>query len=784
MTQIKARDGIAASILHYHPFVASHSQSPLSGKALNAPPQLESIDLAIEGMTCAACAARIEKALKRIDGVDAAVNLASERAHVRYPQHLVSVEQLVGAIEKAGYGGRVASREGLTGERARKQAHYDADLRTFWIAALLTLPLLAQMVPMAFGVHDDLLPRWLQWLLATPVQFWVGKRFYVGAWHSVRGGSANMDVLVALGTTTAYALSVYTTVFGGPGGHVYFEAAAVIVTLVLLGKILESRAKARTTAAIDALVNLQPKQAHVERNNAWIDVDVEQVRRGDVLLVRPGESLPVDAEVIDGQSHVVEAMLTGESIPVSKGPGARVYAATLNQEGALRCRATGVGADTALARIIRLVEAAQGSKAAVQRLADRVAAVFVPAVLAIALVTLLGWLLVGASVETAVVNAVAVLVISCPCALGLATPTAIMVGIGRGAQSGILIKDATALEQACELRALVFDKTGTLTEGKPAVTDVVPVADLVATEVIRLAASIEQGSEHPLARAIVRHAVEQQLTLLPLARLAAAAGQGVSGEIASVNPPGIKRYLVGSPAYLAASGLTYAPDQVEALRAQGKTVIGLAALSPGVTPESATESSRVLGWIAVADRLRTSSPEAVRRLRELGIRTVMLTGDNSATAATIAQACGIDEFQAEVMPAGKAERVAQLKASGHKVGMAGDGVNDAPALAAADVGFAMGAGSDVAMQTAGVLLMHSDLVSVVDAIDLSRATLRKVKQNLFFAFVYNVLGIPLAAMGVLSPMLAGAAMAASSVSVVTNSLALRRWKPGTSRAAP
>lgn len=723
-------------------------------------------------MTCAACATRIEKALKRLEGVEASVNLASERAHVRYPQQLVDVDRLIATIEKAGYGGRVASRQDLAAERARKQDAYDADLRTFWIALALTLPLLAQMVPMAFGTHDELLPRWLQWLLATPVQFWVGSRFYVGAWHSLRGGSANMDVLVALGTTTAYALSVYATLSGGAGGHVYFEAAAVIVTLVLLGKILESRAKARTTAAIDALVNLQPKQAHVDRDGTWVDIGVEQVRRGDVLLVRPGESIPVDAEIIEGQSHVVESMLTGESIPVGKSTGATVFAATLNQEGALRCRATGVGADTALARIIRLVEAAQGSKAAVQRLADRVAAVFVPAVLGIALLTLLGWLIAGAGAETAIVNAVAVLVISCPCALGLATPTAIMVGIGRGAQSGILIKDATALEQACELRALVFDKTGTLTEGKPAVTDVVPNGDIDPGELARIAASIEQGSEHPLARAVVRYASGHGLKPHPLLQLAASVGQGVTGEILPAGAATSARYFVGSPAYLATLGRPILMAPVEALRAQGKTVIGVA------------DDARVLGWIAIADQLRASSPSAVRRLQALGLRTVMLTGDNPVTAAAIARACGIDEFQAEVMPAAKAERVTQLKAAGGKVGMAGDGVNDAPALAAADVGFAMGAGSDVAMQTAGVLLMHSDLRSVADAIDLSRATLRKVKQNLFFAFVYNVLGIPLAALGVLSPMVAGAAMAASSVSVVTNSLALRRWKPQSPKATP
>lgn len=723
-------------------------------------------------MTCAACATRIEKALKRLEGVDASVNLASERAHVRYPQALVSVDQLIAVIEKAGYGGHVASSRALTEERARKQAAYDADLRTFWIAAALTAPLLAQMVPMAFGVHGDLLPRWLQWLLATPVQFWIGSRFYVGAWHSLRGGSANMDVLVALGTTTAYVLSVYETLVGSTGGHVYFEAAAVIITLVLLGKILESRAKARTTAAIDALVNLQPKLAHVERDGNVIDIDVAQVRRGDVLLVRPGEAVPVDGEVLDGQSHVVESMLTGESIPVGKSTGAKVYAATLNQEGALRCRATGVGADTALARIIALVEAAQGSKAAVQRLADRVAAVFVPTVLALALLTLAGWLIAGAGAETAIVNAVAVLVISCPCALGLATPTAIMVGIGRGAQSGILIKDATALEQACELRTLVFDKTGTLTEGKPAVTDVVPNSGIDPGELARVAASVEQGSEHPLARAVVRHAAAQGLAPYPLLRLAAAAGEGVTGEVLRDDAPAGVRYFVGSPAYIARLGRSIEMAPVEALRAQGKTVIGVA------------DDARVLGWIAIADQLRASSPAAVRRLQALGLRTVMLTGDNPVTAAAIARACGIDEFQAEVMPAAKAARVTQLKAAGGKVGMAGDGVNDAPALAAADVGFAMGAGSDVAMQTAGVLLMHSDLRSVADAIDLSRATLRKVKQNLFFAFIYNVLGIPLAALGILSPMLAGAAMAASSVSVVSNSLALRRWRPASPRTTP
>ena len=543
---------------------------------MNAPAGSEAVDLSIEGMTCAACATRVERALNRIEGVQATVNLASERAHVRYANAGADVQRLLAAVHKAGYGGRLVSSSDTREEKARKAATYRAELRMFWIAAVLSLPLAAQMVPMLFGRHEWMLPTWVQLLLAAPVQFWVGWRFYTGAWNSLRGGAANMDVLVALGTTTAFLLSVYIMFFAPERGHVYFEASAVIITLVLLGKILESRAKAGTTASIDALLKLQPRIAHVERGGVLVDVDAGEVRHGDILVIRPGESIPVDAEVTSGESHVNEAMLTGESLPVSKHTGARLFAATLNQEGTLRVRATGVGTQTALARIIRMVEAAQGSKAAVQRLADRVAGVFVPAVLLIALVTGIGWMLAGAEVATALVNAVAVLVISCPCALGLATPTAIMVGIGRGAQSGILIKDATALEQAGAIDTLIIDKTGTLTEGKPKVTDIVPVGTIDATELLRIAASLEQGSEHPLARAIVQCAAE--LPLYRLARLAAAAGRGIAGDIdrGVAGQEKLERFIIGSPNYLATMGRAVPAGTIDPARKAGKTVIGIA----------------------------------------------------------------------------------------------------------------------------------------------------------------------------------------------------------------
>jgi len=715
------------------------------------------LDLAIGGMTCAACATRIEKQLNKLEGVEAAVNLSAERAHIRYVPGLADAERLIATVVKTGFSATVSGSDTRAEEKARKLAVYREELRRFWISAALTLPLVAQMLFM-FGAsqHADVIPRWLQLALATPVQFWIGWRFYVGGFNAVRGGAGNMDVLVALGTTMAWAYSVVVTVADLHHHHVYYEASATVITLVLLGKILEARAKARTSSAIEALARLQPQTARVERNGSLVDVAVATLIPSDVFVVRAGEAVPVDGEVIEGSSSANESMLTGESMPVTKAAGDKVYAATLNGDGLLRCRATGVGSHTLLAGIIRLVEAAQGSKAPVQRLADKVAAIFVPVVVAIAVLTFVAWWALAGDFTQALVNAVAVLVIACPCALGLATPTAIMVGTGQGARAGVLIRNAVALEMAEKLQVLVVDKTGTLTEGRPQVTDVATAAGAMASELLRLAASLEQGSTHPLAAAIVARARADGIALATPQNVTTTAGRGLEGEVDG------QRTAVGSASWIAQR--VGAIPQADALAQAGRSVVAVAA------------GDRLLGVLGVADPLRPTSPAAVARLGRLGVEVVMITGDNAATAQAIARQAGIARFEAEVLPAGKAEAVTQLKAGGRLVGMAGDGINDAPALAAADVSFAMSAGSDVAMQAADVTLMRDDLGSVADAISLSRATLAKIRQNLFFAFIYNVLGIPLAALGMLNPVIAGAAMAASSVSVVSNSLLLRRWQ--------
>ncbi len=718
---------------------------------------LKSTELQITGMTCAACATRIEKVLNQLDGVEATVNFATEKAHIRYQAALVTLTQLTDAVRKAGYKAYEIAGTSRAEEKARKEAQFRAERRMFWIAAILTLPLLAQMPFMLFDPHTDLLPRWLQFALATPVQFWAGKRFYTGAWHALRGGGANMDVLVALGTSMAWLFSTVVTLWSLPQ-HVYFEAGAAVITLVLLGKLLEARAKAKTSSAIEELIKLQPRTAWVERDGVMVEEEIEHVQAEDIFVVRAGENIPVDGEVIEGNSSVVEAMLTGESMPVGKAPGAKVYAATQNQEGMLRCRATGVGSHTLLAGIIHMVEQAQGSKAPIQRLADTISGIFVPTVITISLVTFALWMWLGGSFTLALVNAVAVLVIACPCALGLATPTAIMVGTGIGARIGILVKNAAALERAEKIRTLVVDKTGTLTEGKPVISDIKPTEGIAEKDLLALAAALEQGSQHPLAQAILARAKSEALELPPISHFQSTSGKGVSAEI-----DGAIHYL-GSPLFISENGLAPDTELLTRMQAQGKTVVTVA------------NASAVLGYIAISDPLRTSSAQAVARLQEMGIEVIMLTGDNLATAQAIAREAGIERFRAEVLPQHKAEEVQKLKTQGSVVGMVGDGINDAPALAAADISFAIGAGSDVAIEAADITLMRNDLNSVADAISLSRATLGKIRQNLFFAFFYNVLGIPLAAFGMLSPVIAGAAMAMSSVSVVSNSLLLKKWK--------
>ena len=723
-------------------------------------------ELTIYGMTCAACAVRIEKGLNKLEGVRAEVNFASETARVRYVPGLASVEQLTAAIRKAGYDASERVEASAEEEKARRAEAYRADLRLLWISIALSLPLVLQMFATFDSAGHEWLPRWLQLALATPVQFWIGRRFYVGGYKALRGGGANMDVLIALGTSMAYGLSAIVTLAGLQHQHVYFEASAVIITLVLMGKLLEARAKLGTSAAIEALIRLQPKTARVERDGVLVEVPVASMQSGDIFVVRPGESIAVDGLVATGESGIDESMLTGESLPVGKRPGDKVFAGTLNQQGLLRCQAEGVGAATMLAGIIRLVREAQGTKAPIQRLADQVAGVFVPVVVAISAATFALWWGIGGELAPALVNAVAVLVIACPCALGLATPTAIMVGTGRGAQVGVLVKNAVALERAEKIRTLILDKTGTLTEGKPVVTDVVPTAGFSERDLVAAAASLESGSAHPLAHAVLEHAKQLALTLTPIHDFRSETGKGVQAVLDVPALGAEQTLLLGAPAFLAESGLAIDAAAIRPLEDQGKTVIAVGG------------AGRVLGYLAIADKLRASSREAVGKLRGMGIDVVMLTGDNAATAKAIADAAGVAKYKAQVLPGDKAAAVAEFKSAGQVVGMVGDGVNDAPALAAADVSFAIGAGSDVAIEAADIALMRNDLLSVVDAISLSRATLSKIRQNLFFAFIYNVLGIPLAAAGMLNPVIAGAAMALSSVSVVSNSLLLRRWRRG------
>ncbi len=709
-------------------------------------------DLQVTGMHCAACSARLEKALCQLPDVKASVSIATEKAHIEYDPDSISLSDLIKTIQDTGYDAHLM-RDFAAEKQARAKTLRGEEIR-FVISALLTAPLLAQMLLMFAGIHF-MLPAWLQFLLATPVQFWIGRRFYSGSWSSLRGGAANMDVLVALGTSAAYFFSCTVMLFG-LNQALYFEASATLITLVLLGKLLEAHAKNKTSSALEALVNLQPKMAHVERSDAMQDIAIEHMHVDDVFWVRPGESVPVDGVVMDGTSSVDESMLTGESLPQNKQADDKVYAATFNGQGLLKCRALAVGAHTQLAAIIRLVEQAQGSKAAIQKLADKISAVFVPAVVSIALVTFAAWWLISGNFSIALINAVAVLVISCPCALGLATPTALVVATGRAAQSGILVKDAEALERTHKLTVLLLDKTGTLTTGKPSVTDLLPALGISDAELLKTAASLAQGSTHPLSRALADHAAKLLISPALAVNINEFSGMGLLAEVDGV------ACLLGSPSFAQQKG--YSINAQPDLQQQGKTVIAIA------------RGATLLGYIAVADQLRSSSREAIAKLVEMKIRVVMISGDNQATAQAIAKQAGISEFRAEVLPQDKAALVQSFKANEQMVGMVGDGINDAPALAAADVSFAMKSGSDIAIEAADITLMQSDLMSVVDAISLSRATLAKIHQNLFFAFGYNVMGIPLAAFGMLNPVIAGAAMAMSSVSVVSNALLLKRWK--------
>jgi Cu+-exporting ATPase len=717
------------------------------------------IALQVEGMTCASCVLRVEKALAKVPGVSSvSVNLATEKATVQ-ALSTVPLAALKAAVERAGY---------LAKElKDVKPAAADA-LPDWWpvaVSAVLTLPLVAPMLLQLFGVHW-MLNGWLQVALATPVQFWLGWRFYRAGWMAVRARTGNMDLLVALGTSAAYGLSVYLLFRHAEHGmpHLYFEASAAVITLVLLGKWLEGRAKRQTADAIRALNALRPTTALVRRDGVDVEIPVEQVAVGDLVIVRPGDRVAVDGEVVEGRSHIDESLVTGESLPVAKQVGDKVTGGSINAEGALTVRTSAVGAETTLARIIRMVETAQAGKAPIQRIVDRVSAVFVPVVLGIALFTFLGWVGVTGNWEQALINAVAVLVIACPCALGLATPTAIMVGTGVAARHGILIKDAEALEVAHSVTVVAFDKTGTLTEGKPALAAVEPADGHSRDDILRWAAALQMRSSHPLAAAVLDKVRAERLSVPETRSSTVLPGRGVEAVIRG------QTLVLGSTRLLNELAVDAGAllKSAQHLERQGKTVSWLVR-KDGPKPE-------LLGLLAFGDTIKPSAKRAVERLHELGIRTLMLTGDNLGSAQAVATALGIDEVRAQVLPGDKAEVVQQLRAAGEVVAFVGDGLNDGPALAAASCGFAMAGGADVATETASVTLMRGDLRLVADAFDVSRRTYSKIKQGLFWAFAYNVLGIPLAALGMLNPVIAGAAMAFSSVSVVANALTLRRWR--------
>lgn len=714
--------------------------------------------LLVEGMTCAACSARIEKVLNRLDGVTkATVNLSTNKAVVEFPSGIIEDETLVKAIEKAGYKAEIEVERDLDREKELREKEIKSLKTSFIISAILSVPLFSAMFFHMAGLHTILSNGWFQLALATPVQFIIGYRFYRGAYNSLRGGGANMDVLVSMGTSAAYFYSVYNLIKGVH--EYYFEASAVIITLVLLGKTFEAIAKGKTSEAIKKLMGLQPKTAKVIRDGKEVDIPIEKVEIGDIIVVRPGERIPVDGIIVEGNSAVDESMITGESIPVDKSKGDEVIGATINKYGTFKFEATKVGKDTVLSQIIKLVEDAQGSKAPVQRLADKISGIFVPVVVAIAVVTLLAFTLIKGDFNTGLINAVAVLVIACPCALGLATPTAIMVGTGKGAEKGILIKSGEHLERAHMIDTIIFDKTGTITKGEPEVTDILSFEGIDGEEVLRVAASVEKVSEHPLGQAIVKKGEEESLELKEPEEFVSIPGKGIQATLEG------KRVLIGNRKLMQDNGISIEAGEDDLLRLEeeGKTAMLIAI------------DGNLRGIIAVADKIKETSKDAIEKLKSMGLEVYMITGDNERTARAIAKEVGITNVLAEVLPENKAEVVEKIKSEGKKVGMVGDGINDAPALAAADVGFAIGTGTDVAIEAADITLMRGDLQGVVTAIRLSHRTMRTIKQNLFWAFFYNSIGIPFAALGLLNPMIAGAAMAFSSVSVVTNSLRLRKF---------
>ena len=712
----------------------------------------------VTGMTCSACSARVDKVLNKMDGmVKANVNLSSNKAMVEYKFGSMTDEMILSTIEKAGYSGEIEKERNLDREKELREKEIKSLKTSFYFSLALSIPLFSAMFFHMAGNHNILTNGWFQLLLATPVQFIIGYRFYKGAYNSLRGGGANMDVLVSMGTSAAYFYSIYNLLRGSD--EFYFESSAVIITLILLGKTFEAVAKGKTSEAIKTLMGLQPKTARVIKDGEEVDIEIEKLVLGDIILVRPGEKIPVDGVIVEGHSSIDESMITGESMPVDKEVGDKVVGATINKLGAFKFEATGIGEDTVLSQIIQLVEDAQGSKAPVQRLADTISGIFVPIVVAIALLTFLGYTFIAKDFNRGLLNAVAVLVIACPCALGLATPTAIMVGTGKGAERGILIKSGEYLEKAHNIDTVVFDKTGTITKGEPEVTDIIAF-DLDEMEALKIIASVEKSSEHPLGQAIVKRAEEEKLDFYSPEGFSAIAGMGIQAKVED------SKVLVGNRRLMKENNIEISSheDSMKSLEEEGKTAMIMA------------RDGKVAAIIAVADTIKESSLKAINELKEMAIDIYMITGDNERTAQAIGRQVGISNIYADVLPENKAEVIEEIKTKGKDVAMVGDGINDAPALASADIGFAIGTGTDVAMEAADITLMSGDLEGVVTAIRLSKKTMKTIKQNLFWAFFYNVIGIPIAALGLLNPMIAGGAMAFSSVSVVTNSLRLKNFK--------
>ncbi len=746
----------------YNPDEVSLDDMVKKVRALGYDVLFDRTQLMLIGMSCAACANTIEKTLNRLPGVfNAMVNFATETATIDYIDSEVSVRDMIQAVKKAGYDAK-EKEEGVDVERQEREKQSKSLWTSFIISAILTVPFILNMIlEMGFGIKTFLSNPYFQLVIDTFIQFGIGSRYYKNAYHALRGGSTNMDVLIALGTSVAYFYSLANVTMGN-FHQLYFESSATIITLILLGKSLELSAKGKTSEAIKKLMGLRAKTARVIREGKQTDIPVEDVEVGDIVVVRPGEKIPVDGVITEGYSSVDESMLTGESIPAEKKEGDEVVGSTINKTGSFKFNTTKVGKDTVLAQIIKMVEDAQGLKAPIQRLADKISGIFVPAVILIALATFLIWTFVLKNPSRGLVASVSVMVIACPCALGLATPTSIMVGTGKGAENGVLIKGGEHLERTQQINTIIFDKTGTITKGQPEVTDVIGIDGASDDEILRLAAMAEKNSEHPLGEAIVNKAVEKQLQIDDPDRFEAIPGQGVVAE------------MEGNEIYLGNRRLINNKN-IELLE---KTVSLLENVeSDGKTAMILADKKTVKGIIAVADTLKEGSKQAIKAITDIGIEVWMLTGDNRRTADAIAKKVGINHVLAEVLPENKAEEVTKFKKSGKVVAMVGDGINDAPALASADVGIAIGTGTDVAMEAADITLISGDLRGIVTAIKLSKATMRNIKQNLFWAFGYNMAGIPLAAIGMLNPAISGAAMAFSSVTVVTNALRLRRFEP-------